>query len=147
PGASFPSTTNWDTWQNKSFTVPVNAGTNTIRATSTTAAGGPNVDFLEIDVAAAPGQELQAENATISQGVVESNHTGFTGTGFVNYDNVTGSFVEFPNVSAATAGQASLTFRFANGTTTDRPMRITVNGTDIAASQSFPGTGSWDTWQ
>jgi glucose/arabinose dehydrogenase len=147
PGASFPSTTNWDTWQNKSFTVPVNAGTNTIRATSTTAAGGPNVDFLEIDVAAAPGQELQAENATISQGVVENNHTGFTGTGFVNYDNVTGSFVEFPNVNSATPGPASLTFRFANGTTTDRPMRITVNGTDIAAAQSFPGTGSWDTWQ
>ena len=29
--------------------------------------------------------DYQAENATISQGVVESNHAGFTGTGFVNY--------------------------------------------------------------
>ncbi|WP_211215919.1 glycosyl hydrolase family 95 catalytic domain-containing protein, partial [Catelliglobosispora koreensis] len=33
----------------------------------------------------------QAENATISRGLVESNHAGFTGTGFVNLDNTTGS--------------------------------------------------------
>jgi glucose/arabinose dehydrogenase len=145
-GTSFMGTGTWDTWQSRTLTVPVNAGGNTIRATSTTAAGGPNLDFLELDAGAA-ATDLQAENATISQGVVESNHTGFTGTGFVNYDNVTGSFVEFGNVSSAAAGPSSLTFRFANGTTTDRPMSVTVNGTSIVASQSFPGTGSWDTWQ
>ncbi|HCU51432.1 MAG TPA: chemotaxis protein, partial [Micromonosporaceae bacterium] len=44
--------------------------------------------FVQTDAAAAVGYE--AENATISQGVVESNHAGFTGTGFVNYDNVVG---------------------------------------------------------
>jgi hypothetical protein len=27
--------------------------------------------------------------------VVESNHAGYTGTGFVNYDNATGSYVEW----------------------------------------------------
>ncbi|HEU4425730.1 MAG TPA: hypothetical protein VFR67_24605, partial [Pilimelia sp.] len=29
-------------------TVPLNAGANTIRATASTAAGGPNVDYLEV---------------------------------------------------------------------------------------------------
>lgn len=147
-GASFPSTTTWTNWTSKSFTVPVNAGSNTIRAASTTAGGGPNVDFIDFEVGGGtPSTDFQAENATISQGVVESNHAGFTGTGFVNYNNVTGSFVEFPNVSSAAAGPASLTFRFANGTTVDRPMSITVNGTVAAANQSFPGTGAWTTWQ
>jgi glucose/arabinose dehydrogenase len=146
-GTSFMSTGTWDTWQSKTLTLPLNAGSNTIRATATTATGGPNVDFLEVDTATAPATDLQAENATISQGVVESNHLGFTGTGFVNYDNVTGSFVEFANVSSAAAGPASLTFRFANGTTTDRPMSVTVNGAVLVATQSFPGTGNWDTWQ
>ena len=84
--------------------------------------------------------DYQAENATISHGVVESNHTGYTGTGFVNYENATGSYVQF-TVTAAAAGPASLTFRFANGTTTDRPMTIAVNG------QNVPGTGAWTTWQ
>ncbi|OLB64711.1 MAG: hypothetical protein AUI10_09965 [Actinobacteria bacterium 13_2_20CM_2_72_6] len=75
-----------------------------------------------------------------------TNHTGFTGTGFVDYTNVTGGFVEW-TVNATTAGPATLTFRFANGTTTNRPMAIAVNGTTVAAAQAFGGTGNWDTWK
>lgn len=90
--------------------------------------------------------DYQAENATISQGVVESNHSGYTGTGFVNYDNVVGSYVEW-SVTAATAGAATLTFRFANGTTANRSMDIAVNGTVSASNVTFAGTGAWTTWQ
>lgn len=78
----------------------------------------------------------QAESATISQGVVESNHTGFAGTGFVNMDNVVGSYVEFAVSGPAT----SVTVRYANGTTVNRPM--SVNGSTV----DFPGTGAWTTW-
>ncbi|WP_405804347.1 cellulase family glycosylhydrolase [Streptomyces sp. NBC_00210] len=87
----------------------------------------------------------EAENAVISQGVVESNHTGFTGTGFVNYNNTTGSYVEW-TVDAAQAGTASLTIRYANGTTVNRPMDITVNGAVTAPARAFPGTGAWTSW-
>ncbi|MFD3943768.1 cellulase family glycosylhydrolase [Streptomyces sp. NPDC058579] len=87
----------------------------------------------------------EAETATVSQGVVESNHTGFTGSGFVNYDNVTGSSVQW-NVNAAQAGSATVTLRYANGTATNRPMDIAVNGTVVAAGKSFAGTGAWTTW-
>ncbi|MEV4354184.1 cellulase family glycosylhydrolase [Nonomuraea sp. NPDC049625] len=96
---------------------------------------------------AAPAQAAttyEAENATVSQGVVESNHAGYSGTGFVNYDNITGSYVEFA-VDAATAGPATLTLRYANGTSVNRPMAIAVNGT--ATTRDFPGTGAWTTWQ
>ncbi|MGW2155734.1 glycoside hydrolase family 88 protein [Nonomuraea sp. NPDC001699] len=86
----------------------------------------------------------EAEDATISQGTVDSDHAGYTGTGFVNYDNAVGSSVEF-QVSAVESGAHALVFRFANGTTTDRSMTITVNG--VAVSQSFPGTGAWTTWR
>jgi hypothetical protein len=86
----------------------------------------------------------QAENAARSQGVVESNHAGYTGTGFVNYDNVTGSSVSF-TVNVGTAGSASLAFRFANGTTVSRPMAVAVDGTTVATAQ-FAGTGAWTTW-
>src|SRR4029079_453724 len=87
----------------------------------------------------------EAENATVSQGVVESNHSGFTGTGFVNYNNVTGSYVQW-SVSAAAAGSASLAFRFSNGTATNRPMDITVNGTVVSSAVAFNSTTNWDTW-
>src|SRR4051794_24319005 len=86
----------------------------------------------------------EAESATISQGAVNSDHAGFTGTGFVNYDNLTGSYVQW-SVTVATAGSTSLAFRFANGTTTARPMTIAVDGTTVS-TPSFAGTGAWTTW-
>jgi unsaturated rhamnogalacturonyl hydrolase len=88
----------------------------------------------------------QAESALIFHGVVESNHAGYSGTGFVNYSNETGSYVEWTvNVPAAVNG--TLTWRFANGTTTNRPMEIRVNGAVVASSLSFVGTGAWTTWR
>ncbi|MFJ3776965.1 PQQ-dependent sugar dehydrogenase [Streptomyces sp. NPDC090075] len=89
--------------------------------------------------------DYQAEDATIAQGTVATNHTGYTGTGFVDYTNIKGSYVEF-TVSAAAAGTSSLTLRFANGTATDRPMDISVNGTVVASAVSFPATADWNTW-
>ncbi|MEU0556658.1 CBM35 domain-containing protein [Dactylosporangium sp. NPDC006015] len=95
---------------------------------------------------AATTTAYQAENATITNGAVESNHAGYTGTGFVNYDNATGSSVQW-SVTAAATGSATLSIRFANGTVTNRPMDIAVNGTTVASGVAFNGTGAWTTWQ
>jgi glucose/arabinose dehydrogenase len=95
--------------------------------------------------AARAATDYQAEDATISQGAVATNHTGYTGTGFVDYTNITGSYVEF-TVSAATAGTSSLALRYANGTSVDRPMDLSVNGTVVASGVSFPATTDWNTW-
>jgi hypothetical protein len=86
----------------------------------------------------------QAESGVIAQGVVESNHSGFTGSGFVNTDNVTGSSVQW-SVSVAAAGSTQLVLRYANGTTTARPMTVAVDGT-VVSTPSFGGTGAWTTW-
>src|SRR6266545_2708282 len=110
-GVAFNPTGSWDTWATVTVNAAVNAGTNAVRATATTASGGPNVDFLDVEVAA-PSNDYQAEDATISQGTVATNHLGYTGTGFVDYTNVTGSYVEF-SVTAGATGPASLTFRHA----------------------------------
>ncbi|WP_246001704.1 family 43 glycosylhydrolase [Allorhizocola rhizosphaerae] len=80
----------------------------------------------------------EAENAACD-GLIESNHTGFSGTGFCNANNAVGAAVTF-TVNASDAGTATLGIRYANGTTADRP--ATVNGTAV----SFPGTGAWTTW-
>ena len=75
-----------------------------------------------------------------------TNHTGYSGAGFVDYNNVTGSYVQW-SVSVPAAGTATVTFRVANGSTTNRPMDIAVNGTVVAAGVAFNPTGTWDTWQ
>ncbi|MCT9929021.1 carbohydrate-binding protein [Planotetraspora sp. A-T 1434] len=143
---SFPVTANWDTWANSTITAPVNAGSNTLRLTATTAGGNPNLDYVDVDVVAAPppGTVYQAEDATLSQAGVFNNHLGYTGTGFVDYVNTTGGYVEF-NVNAAAAGPASVVVRYANGTTTNRPLEYAVNGSTVA-TRNYNATANWDTW-
>ncbi|GHA30484.1 MULTISPECIES: carbohydrate-binding protein [Streptomyces] len=51
--ASFEAVGAWTTWTTKTLTVPVKAGSNTIRLTPTTADGLPNLDYLDADVATA----------------------------------------------------------------------------------------------
>jgi pectate lyase len=89
---------------------------------------------------------FQAEEATIYLGIVENEHAGYTGSGYVNGDNMAGSYVEW-KVSMADSGQQVLTFYFANGSTDDRPMEIRINGEVINPGLSFPGSGDWTNWQ
>lgn len=86
----------------------------------------------------------EAEQAAIGNGVVESNHPGFTGTGFVNTANAAGATVEF-SVQMASAASRNLLFRHGNGTSSNRPATLTVNGV-THSNLLFPPTGSWSTW-
>jgi exo-1,4-beta-D-glucosaminidase len=45
---AFGGTGNWDTWQTVTIPVTLTAGTNKIKATATTANGGPNVDKITV---------------------------------------------------------------------------------------------------
>ncbi|QNU65479.1 carbohydrate-binding protein [Ruminiclostridium herbifermentans] len=51
---SFVPTGSWTAWQEVVLTANLVAGINTIRASSTTDTGGPNVDYLEVTNATAP---------------------------------------------------------------------------------------------
>jgi len=118
----------------------LNAGANTIRLEATTSGGLPNFDYVDV-TGQAVVVHYQAEDCTISQGAVESEHAGFTGTGYVNTVNAVGPYIDCTVTGPAT----SLAVRFANGTTTSRPMALTVDGTS-AGTVNFPGTGAWSTW-
>jgi hypothetical protein len=95
--------------------------------------------------APADATRYEAENAALSNAVVLSNHKAYTGTGFVDYANATGGYAEF-TVTAPVAGPASLTFRYANGTSANQAMDVRVNGVVVAKSLAFGNTLSWDEW-
>ncbi len=143
-GSVFTSTGNWDTWAVTALAARFSAGTNTVRITATTAGGNPNLDYLDAVLSAPSPVVYQAEGCTVSQGVVEANHLGYTGIGFVNTDNVVGSFVEC-GVWAWVPGTTTVAIRFANATTANRPMDLTVNGA-LVATPAFAPTANWDTW-
>jgi Domain of unknown function (DUF4394)/Carbohydrate binding module (family 6) len=88
---------------------------------------------------------LQAEKAQLGGGnKVATVHAGFTGTGFVDYaDNVANGFTQF---SLTQTGARTFTFRYANGSTVNRPCVLTLNGANVGML-SFPPTGAWTTWK
>jgi hypothetical protein len=91
------------------------------------------------------GSRFEAETGTLSAGgTFDSNHLGFTGTGFANPANAVGAFVDIP-ITAAAAGTKTLSFRYSDGTTVARPATISVNGTS-RGTLNFPITANWDTW-
>ncbi|HSB02532.1 MAG TPA: arabinofuranosidase catalytic domain-containing protein [Anaerolineales bacterium] len=87
---------------------------------------------------------IQAESAAFGGGTtIDTNHTGYNGTGFANFPT-SGGFVEFQNVNGGTGGSHTLTFRFALGATSARTGLLIING--VSQNITFSPTGSWDTW-
>jgi lysophospholipase L1-like esterase len=150
----FPSTGVWTSWTTVSTTVNLNSGWNSIRLESTTAAGLPNIDSLAVsgggsvqaaDCGGDITEILIEENTTGFCGVngtVDSNHAGFTGTGFANGDNALGAGVTY-SIDAPAASSAVMRFRFAAAT--NRPANIEVNGS-VAGAVNFASTGAWTNW-
>jgi hypothetical protein len=134
----------WTTWVT-SPAIPINllAGNNDIVHSSVVSAGMPNIDRFEI--AQTFTQQVQAEAATdIQEGVIETEHAGFTGTGYVNINNFSNTFM-FHVVESPVAATASLRVRYANGTSSNRPITIDVNGVNVGTVTGAP-TGAWTTW-
>ena len=141
---SFAATGSWTTWRTVSMPAMLNAGSNTIRATSI-GSRGANIDHLKVAVFEPPADGIyEAENARLGGPQILTSPTGFTGTGFVDYTALSGQFIEW-TVAAPTAGQYTLQFRYALGAA-NRPLQIHVNDFVVNSSFGFPTTGSWATW-
>ncbi|MDX3690206.1 CBM35 domain-containing protein [Streptomyces europaeiscabiei] len=80
----------------------------------------------------------------VCTGTIDSDWTGYSGSGFCNGTNAAGAYAQF-TVTAPASGTATLSVRFANGTTVARAASVTVNGT-AAATTSFESTGTWTGW-
>jgi pectate lyase len=87
--------------------------------------------------------EAETSPATCS-GTIDSDHAGFSGSGFCNGTNAVGAAAQF-TVTAPVSGAASIGIRNANGTTVARTTQVIVDGSTITTLQ-FAGTGAWTTW-
>ncbi|MEU4834729.1 SGNH/GDSL hydrolase family protein [Streptosporangium sp. NPDC023615] len=96
------------------------------------------------EASAATRYEAESAPATCD-GLIESNHAGFSGSGFCNATNAAGAAAQF-TVTAPAAGTATIGVRYANGGTTNRPADVLVNGTVAHANSAFDPTGAWTTW-
>lgn len=78
-------------------------------------------------------------------GVMEQEHTGFSGSGYFNSTNEIEADISFA-ISTATAQQISLSVSYANGGESDRAASLSVNGTS-SQTISFASTSDWTNWQ
>lgn len=86
---------------------------------------------------------FEAESGSCT-GTIDSDHAGFSGSGFCNGTNAVGAGVQW-TVNAPASGAASIGIRYANGTTTARPSQVVVDGSTITTLQGA-STGTWEAW-
>jgi Carbohydrate binding module (family 35)/Carbohydrate binding module (family 6) len=140
-----PVTGDWNSWSTETETVALNAGSNTVAYRfDSTDLGNVNLDNLTVT----PVSPYEAESAALSGGAaVASDHTGYTGAGFVaGYtDGNKGTAATTFTVSTAMAGSTALTLRYANGTGSTMSLSLYVNGAKLRQIQ-LPVTGDWNAW-
>lgn len=86
----------------------------------------------------------EAEDATLNGVSTNTNHTGYTGSGFVDGYGDSGDYVEF-SITVTEGGNYTLAFRYANDTGSSNTRSVYVNSTD-ETQLSFPDLANWDTW-
>ena len=149
---SFPSTGDFTTWSDSTIVLPLTAGTNTIKAVSSTAAGGPNIDYIELTktdkepVQPAVTERYYAVEAQFLKGIEESTNQASEEKPYVNVENCIGSYIEW-TVNAPAEGNYLVDFRFANGTDVNRQIKLITNGDRVRGQYvDFGSSGSWTTW-
>ena len=83
---------------------------------------------------------IQGDQFATADGVKETTNAGYTGDGYLNIDNATGSRATYMLEKDQTRGD-TVYIRFANGSDANRDM--IVNGIEV----EFPPTGSWTNWK
>lgn len=90
------------------------------------------------------GTRYEAENAAKVNVSVNTDHPGYTGTGFIDQFASAGDSVEF-TINAPEAGDYSLVFRYGNSTGSTSILNLYVDGV-LTNNLLFDNQTNWDTW-
>ncbi|WP_372661917.1 glycoside hydrolase family 9 protein [Cohnella sp.] len=89
--------------------------------------------------------QLEAEQAGLSGGVqVNTNHPGYTGSGFLDGFWNFGGTATF-TINVPVSGKYNVTARYGNAASNPATVSLIVNGTKIKQT-SLPLLANWDTW-
>jgi pectinesterase len=136
-----------------------NTQTSSLTATSSSVRSSSAISSVSSSVTTSANQSARSSASSVSNwlfeenslgfcnysGVVATNHAGYTGTGFVDSENVLGAAINW-SVSAASANTYAISIRFANGGAATRRAAIVVNNNKLL-SVDFPSNNNWAAWQ
>jgi len=146
------ATGSWNTWSAASASITLSAGKHSVAYSFGSAdSGNVNLDYVDVtppSSGTSTGPVYEAESAALSGGtVIATDHTGYTGTGFVggytdgNKGNATTTFT----VNSSIAGTAPVALRYANGNGSTKTLSVYVNGTKTGQT-SLTATADWNSW-
>ncbi len=88
----------------------------------------------------------QAEQAALSGSFVENINAGYSGVGYVNYENEPNGYIEW-KIETSKSGTYTLNFRYSNATKANRTVEIKLNDNVVKSQMDFKPTGAWTKWQ
>ncbi|GEM_PF-470897 len=150
-------------WKTESIEVELQEGMNTLRLEALKDGGLPNTDYIKVaEIRDIPDgllprvRVMEVEDGNYSGKIdhhscwnyiaqINSAHSGFTGSGYVDTSNRTGSFIEV-TVDVENAGAYNLGIRYVHGKPDMRPAELQVNGEVAHSSLDFSPTGEWTVW-
>lgn len=101
------------------------------------------------DLGSVSGSESTAYEAesgtTLTDAVVESLYSGYSGTGYVNFSADSNSAIQWNSIYCAVTGTKNIKIRYGLESGT-RNLDIYVNGTKVLSNVPFSATGAWGTW-
>ncbi|MFJ7217631.1 CBM35 domain-containing protein [Amycolatopsis sp. NPDC098790] len=145
---SLPATANWDTWGQATTAATLSSGTHHIAYSFGSADNGNvNLDYLDVTTGStSESGALEAESAVLTGGaVVASDHSGYTGSGFVGGYTDTNRGTAKTTFSVTATGATNLALRYANGSGVAQTLSLLVDGVKLR-QVPFPLTSTWDTW-
>jgi len=155
-------------WQNVAYNQPphlgfyIGSGLDNVQAPDIIAVGGKPRDCAGVEegqawlddcgrcVEGTTGRSpcsavIEAENFCAADGTVDINHNGYSGGGFLNLVNEESSKASW-GWNVPQAQSETIFLKYANGSDADRPVVLSINGTDTYTIQMAP-TASWDVWE
>jgi len=103
------------------------------------------VETFTMGMSSGTGSTYQAETGTLTNSNVDSANSGYTGTGYVEYQAESDAAIQFNNVIIGSTGTKNIKIRYSLETGT-RYLDVYVNGTKALSDVAFEATGSWDSW-
>ncbi len=92
------------------------------------------------------GTTYEAEiGTTLTAASVASSEGGYTGSGYIRFQNASGSAIQWNSIVIGSTGTKNVKVRYSLPSGT-RNLDVYVNGTKALSDVPFEATGSWATW-
>ncbi|MBY0204079.1 carbohydrate-binding protein [Paenibacillus cucumis Kampfer et al. 2016] len=104
-------------------------------------------ELVTIGTTSGGGSTYEAESSTTLTGAVAgSSLTGYTGSGYVTFQNASGSAVQWNTILIGSTGTKNIKIRYSLPSGTSN-LDVYVNGTLALSNVPFEATGSGNTWK